>query len=148
VVETWASFGAFTSLEQELHALVDRIGGRTGIDGLGWRPDTDIYLHDGELVVEVEVPCLGEQPAVEVEGNVLRISGDKPRTPGVDEKDRLVTERRFGRFERAVILPDGVDPGSIRAEFGDGLLTVRISLPATRGEAAPGGRRIEVGRSD
>lgn len=129
--KTWASFGAFTSLEQELHALLDRIGARPWLEGFGWRPDTDIYRQGGDLVVEVELPCV--DPAgdlsVEVEGTVLRISGSKRRTEGVDERDRFVTERRFGQFERTVMLPDGVDPGAVRAEHRAGLLTVRVPLP-------------------
>ena len=48
-------------------------------------------------------------------------------------------ERRFGRFHRAIRLPDRVDVNAVEASYRDGLLT--ITVPKAE-EAKP--RRIEV----
>lgn len=41
------------------------------------------------------------------------------------------TERRFGSFQRSVMLPEGVDPESVNATHANGVLTVRVPLPET-----------------
>ncbi len=130
-VETWAPFRAFTELEQEMHTLLDRIGARPWMEGFGWKPDSDIYRDGRTLVVEVELP--GIDPSanleVQVEGNVLQITGARSQSPDVNEADRYVTERRFGRFARHVMLPGPVDPAAVTAGYANGLLTVRVALP-------------------
>jgi HSP20 family molecular chaperone IbpA len=129
----WAPFGAFTELEQEMHTLLDHFGGRPWLEGFGWRPDTDIYREDGTLVVEVDLP--GIDPAVDLKihvlNNVLRIEGEKCDSHAVDEADRYLRERRCGSFSRSVILPDGVDAGTVTAVYENGGLTVRIPVPET-----------------
>lgn len=41
-------------------------------------------------------------------------------------KNDVDIERRYGSFERAFTLPRGVDTSGIKAEFHDGLLTIRV----------------------
>ena len=38
-------------------------------------------------------------------------------------------ERSFGKFQRAFTLPVEVDPGTINAEYKDGVLTVNVPKP-------------------
>jgi HSP20 family protein len=52
-----------------------------------------------------------------------------------------VSERRYGRFERAFPLPADVERGRIEAQFRDGLLKIR--LPKAAG-AASQHARIEI----
>ena len=49
-------------------------------------------------------------------------------------------ERSFGRFSRAVNLPDGVDPDKVEAKFDNGVLEVRIPKPE---ETQP--TRVQIG---
>ena len=138
-------FQAFTSLEQEMHSLLDRVGARSWVEGFGWRPDTDIYRADSVLVVQLELPGIDplEDLQVDVEDNVLQISGRKMQAPDVTETDRFITERRFGPFHRDVMLPDEVDPSGITAVFDNGILTVRVAWPAEPPEEAPS-KRVRV----
>jgi HSP20 family molecular chaperone IbpA len=48
-------------------------------------------------------------------------------------------ERGFGRSERSIRVPRGLDPESIEASLSDGVLTLRIPKPETMRP-----RRIEV----
>jgi HSP20 family protein len=143
--EKWAPFQAFTSLEQEMHLLLDRVGARSWVEGFGWRPDTDIYRDDSVLVVQMELPGIDplEDLDVDVEDNVLQISGHKMQAPDVTETDRFITERRFGPFHRDVMLPGGVDPSGITAAFGNGILTIRVAWPKVPPEQAPS-KRVHV----
>jgi HSP20 family protein len=145
-MKVWAPFSAFTSLEQEMHSLLDRIGARPWLEGFGWKPDTDIYRDDESLVVQTELPGIdpAEDLAVDVEDNVLQITGDKTQSREVSENDRYVTERRFGSFRRNVMLPNGVDPDTVTADFDNGLLTVRVPLP----DVPEGGKEPRLTRID
>jgi HSP20 family protein len=129
----WAPFSAFTELEQEMHSLLDRVGARPWVEGFGWKPDTDIYREDSTLVVQAELP--GLEPAkdldISVENNVLQIKGEKSESKEVSETDRYVSERRYGSFQRSVMLPEGVDPEAVSATYDNGILTVRVPVPET-----------------
>ncbi|MSO74866.1 MAG: Hsp20/alpha crystallin family protein [Alphaproteobacteria bacterium] len=50
-------------------------------------------------------------------------------------------ERRFGRFERAIALPEGVDQDKIAANFKQGVL--RVTLPKSAKAKEPA-KKIEV----
>jgi HSP20 family protein len=128
----WAPFRAFTALEQEMHLLLDRLGARPWAEGFGWKPDTDMFRDDDEMVVQAELPGLDptEDLEIDIEQNVLQISGTKSKSNEFDEADLFVRERRFGRFRRSIILPSGVTPDSVRASYENGILTVRVPLPA------------------
>lgn len=127
----WAPFGAFTDLEQEMHTLLDHFGGRPWLEGFGWRPDTDIYRVESNLVVQVDLPGLDPSHDLQIRAanNVLRIEGEKRDPVRPDEADRYIQERRCGRFLRSVMLPDGVKPELIGAFYHNGTLTIRIPVP-------------------
>ena len=75
-IAKWAPFSAFTSLEQEMHSLLDRLGARPWLEGFGWKPDTDIYRRGGILVVEAELPGLdpSRDLTVDVDDGVVFIA--------------------------------------------------------------------------
>lgn len=118
-------------------------GGRMG--SLMRAPVADVVETEGEIRVVLEMPGISpEALAVDVENNVLTVSGEKQeeRQEGDDRSTWHLTERRYGNFSRSFVLPRDVDPDRIAAHFEHGVLTVRIpkSERARR-------RRIEV-RSD
>jgi HSP20 family protein len=47
-------------------------------------------------------------------------------------------ERGFGKFERVLRVPQGLDPETISATMADGVLTIRIPMPARKP------KRIEI----
>ncbi|MGB9186256.1 MAG: Hsp20 family protein [Solirubrobacteraceae bacterium] len=55
----------------------------------------------------------------------------------------LHSERGFGRFERSIRVPRGLDPDAIEASLSDGVLTLRIPKPETMRP-----RRIEIKGSE
>ena len=129
-----------------MHSLLDRIGARPWLEGFGWKPDTDIYRDDSELVVQVELPGLDPDADldIEVEDNVLQIKGEKTQSAEIHETDCYVNERRFGAFYRSVMLPDGVTAKDIVASYDNGVLTVRVPLPEKSVEGRSPSVHIEV----
>ena len=82
------------------------------------------------VVIRVEVPGMSEGDlTTEFRGNTLRIRGEKHSGPGQPESRYHLTERAYGKFERRISLPAGVDPKGAEIAYRDGVLTV--ILPKT-----------------
>jgi HSP20 family protein len=93
----------------------------------------DLVETDDHFVLRADLPGLSEEDVtIELEDNVLTVSGERK----VEHEDRREgfyrVERSFGQFRRALTLPDGVDPEGIGATFEKGVLEVRIPKPAER----------------
>ncbi len=138
-VVRWAPFSAFTSVERELASMLDRFSSRPWIEGLGWKPFTDIYHENGDLVVRAELPGIDRETGldIDVEDNVLHIKGEKREEKEVSEDNRYVKECQYGSFRRDVVLPEGVDVEAIQATYEDGVLMVRMPLPAVGSPEKP-----------
>lgn len=146
-ITRWAPFSAFTSLEREMQEMFDKFTSRPWFEGFSWKPSTDVYRDEGELVVRAEIPGIDPEKGlkVEVEGNVLHIEGEKKEEKEVEEDNRFVRECHYGSFRRDVLLPEGVTDDDIRATFDNGVLTVRVAVPVEEPEeAAPKAVKIPV----
>jgi Hsp20/alpha crystallin family protein len=79
--------------------------------------------------VTAELPGLEEKDIqVELEKAVLAIRGEKKTE--TEDKDRLFSERYYGRFERRIPLDD-IDQDKIEAWFKNGVLNVILPKPLT-----------------
>lgn len=104
-------------------------------------PEADVMESEDAIRVMVEVP--GFRPgdvAIDLEGNVLTISGEKRQesTEGAGGSTWHLSERRFGRFTRSFILPRDVEQDRIEARCENGVL--RVVIP----KSEKGRRRIEI----
>jgi HSP20 family protein len=98
-----------------------------------WIPAMDLVETEGEFVLKADLPGLTENDvAIEVEDNVLSISGER-KAEQQDHKDGYFRfERSYGSFRRSLTLPEGVDAAAVKASFADGVLEVRIPKPEER----------------
>lgn len=123
-------------LRREMNHLFER--STTGTRD-AWTPR--LTLHETERAYEVRLPLPGADPDkldIQVEQNVLRISGERAGVPS-EASQRYAGERLTGAFQRAVELPAAVDSESVVAHFRDGILSVTLPKAA---EALP--RRIPI----
>jgi HSP20 family protein len=105
-----------------------------------WSPLLDVEESEEGFTLLVELP--GVDPSdveVSLEENVLTVSGERRFYADRQADSFRRVERRFGRFHRAVRLPDRVDGERVEARFSNGLLT--ITVPKVE-EAKP--RRIQI----
>jgi len=105
-------------------------------------PAVDFVERDNAFEVHADLPGLDEKNIeVKVANGVLTIKGEKEENKEEKKEDFHMRERRFGSFERALRIPDGVDTDKIEAAFKKGVLTV--TLPKTA-EAQKPVKKIEV----
>ena len=101
-------------------------------------PSIDVKDKDNELLVTAEVPGLTDKDVeLFVDNGMLTIRGEKKG----ETEERGYSERFYGKFERQIPLPSGIDQEHCKADFRDGLLTVH--LPKTR-EAAESKKKISI----
>ena len=71
-----------------------------------WIPNTDIYATDEGLVIKVELAGMrSENLQITVEGNQLRISGQRPDGCRAAKFNFLAMEINYGPFENVLDLP-------------------------------------------
>ena len=110
--------------------------------GDGALPRVDVRETDKEVEVVAELPGMDEADLdVSVGEGMLTIRGEKKEEHEREEKDYVLRERSFGRIERLVPLPAGLDPDSAKATFKKGVLTVTI---AKTPEAQAAVKRVPV----
>ena len=96
----------------------------------GWLPATEAFERDGQYVIRADVPGVEpNQVEVSVLNDALTIKGERKHSNEVKEKDYHYTERAYGRFERSLALPKGIDPEKIAARFVNGVLEISMPLP-------------------
>jgi HSP20 family protein len=95
-----------------------------------WVPNTDVYSTDSGLVVKVELAGMrSEHLEITVEGNRLRIRGDRPDGCRAAKCSFLVMEINYGAFESVLELPPGYELAEAKATYLNGFL--RIDVPAS-----------------
>ncbi len=92
-----------------------------------WYPTVDISEDDQQYVLKADLPEIPKGDVkVSVREGMLEISGE--RKAEKEEKGRRYhrIERSYGAFQRAFTLPPGVEAEKAKADFSEGVLTVRI----------------------
>ena len=105
-------------------------------------PAVDMTEDDKAYKITAELPGLDEKDIdVTVSGDMLTLKGEKRYEKDEQDKNRYMTERAYGSFQRSFVLPDGIDREKIAADLSKGVLT--ITLPKTP-EAQKQQKKIEV----
>ena len=142
----WEPVRELNSLQSEMNRLFNTFfdapsaGGGNGGSLRRWIPPMDLVETEGHYVLRADLPGLGEDDiSIEVENNVLTISGERKAEHEQEGEGYYRVERAFGTFQRALTLPDGVDPDGVEARFDKGVLEVRVPKPE---ETKP--RRVSI----
>jgi HSP20 family protein len=89
----------------------------------------DIEEHDDYVLLSFDLPGMKEEDlAVKVEGEQLFISGERKReeTRAQKNQNQLLTQRRYGKFQKIYTLPESIDAKKIEADYRDGVLSVYL----------------------
>jgi len=146
----WEPARELQAIQQEMNRLFgsafDTQGGvANGVAGSRWIPPMDLVENDDQFVVRADLPGVEEKDvSVELEDNVLTISGSRSSDAQQRKEGYYRIERAHGAFSRSLTLPEGIDPDGIKASFAKGVLEVRIPKPEER---KPRKVAIDVGDS-
>ena len=95
-----------------------------------WAPAMDLVEAEDHYLLKADLPGVSQEDvAIEVENGVLTLSGERKAEHERSERGFYRIERAFGRFQRQLTLPEGIDPGAVTADFDKGVLSVRIPKP-------------------
>ena len=111
-----------------LRDLSQLMGGRRVAQ---FNPPADVLVDQEGVTVYMDVPGLSPDTLeIELENDVLSIRGERPFPYG-DRGDAVIRriERGFGRFERVLRVPPGLEPDAIQAKLSDGVLELRVPRP-------------------
>jgi HSP20 family protein len=126
----WEPVRELTTLQNEMNRLFTNA---TGGAARRWVPAIDLVEADDHYVLRADLPGLGPDDVdLEVEDNVLTISGERVTQHEATGNAYFRLERSSGRFRRALTLPEGVDLENIVASFENGVLEISIPKPEQR----------------
>jgi HSP20 family protein len=99
----------------------------------------DAYRHSDTIVVHFDLPGVDPNSIdIEYERQALTVTAERSWRPA--EGDQLLAaERVHGRFQRQILLGEGLDTERLKADYEHGVLTVTIPVAE---KAKP--RKIEV----
>ncbi len=91
-------------------------------------PAVDVYEKDDKVFAKVEIPgAKPEDIRLQVDGNLLIISGEKKQERETKKEDYYRLESAYGRFQRVVELPAEVKPEDAKATYKNGVLKVEFT---------------------
>jgi HSP20 family protein len=134
----WEPAREMQTIQQEMNRLFntffDPSGNlRNGEVQRTWIPPMDLVEEQDHFIVRADLPGMAEEDvSIELEDNVLTISGERTRSQEESNEGYYRLERASGRFARSLTLPEAVDPESISARLEKGVLELKIPKPEER----------------
>ncbi len=125
---------AVTKVSSTVH-FVSRnsaVSGRGAAASGHWVPNTDVYSTDEGLVIKVELAGMkSDSLEITVEGNRLRIAGNRPDGCRSSKCSFLVMEISYGPFESILELPPAYDLTRAKAAYLNGFLRIDVPFAQT-----------------
>jgi HSP20 family protein len=106
------------------------------------RPAIESRVEDGKFIVRADLPGIDAKDVdIKVVGDMLTIKGSREEKHETKKADYLRREIRYGAFERAIALPEGIKAEDLKAIYHDGVLELTAPMPK---EAIPKEVKIQV----
>jgi HSP20 family protein len=132
----WEPISELNTLQNEMNRLFNTFfdqppaAGRGGAPGRRWIPAMDLVETKDHYVLRADLPGLSDEEVnVQLQDNVLTISGERKAEHETQQEGYYRLERAFGGFSRSLTLPDRIDPDAVHAHFDRGVLELRIPKP-------------------
>jgi len=123
----WNPSEELSTWHRDIDDLFGRFFGRAEAPAGTWVPRMESYRKDNNYVVRIDLPGVDPKDvSVQAESNVLTISGERKS----EETKADYRETFYGKFERSLTLPQGVETDKIAAQYKNGVLEVQVPLPA------------------
>jgi HSP20 family protein len=102
--------------------------------GAYFLPSFDVKETAEAYVFTADMPGIRDQDLdIDLTGNRLTVKGRREAQPRIEGETLHMVERAIGTFTRSFTLPEAVDPGEVKADLKQGVLTLTIpKRPETR----------------
>jgi HSP20 family protein len=101
-----------------------------------WAPNKDVYVSDAGIIIKVELSGMQrENLELMIDGNRLKISGQRADGCRPPHCKYLVMEVSYGIFECAIDVPPGYDLNRATAYYQNGFLRVDVPPVNSTGKA-------------
>jgi HSP20 family protein len=105
-------------------------------------PAIEVFDRDGRMVIRAELPGMKKEDVhVRTVDNYMIIEGERRSEQEQQREGFYQSEWSYGRFSRAITLPERVEPQQVSARFENGVLEVSLDLPRRASQEIP----IEAG---
>lgn len=147
----WDPFRELEDMNERLNRVFGRANlarsseaaSKDALVGFDWAPTVDISESAEEFQIKAELPEVKKEDVkISIEDGVLRISGERKQEKEEQGKKWHRVERTYGSFMRTFTLPSNVDDSKVRADYKDGVLTLRLPKSA---QAKPKSVDIKIG---
>jgi HSP20 family protein len=127
----------------EVEQLFDQFfGPQNGGAPAAWRAPLSLWEDETHFHIEMEAPGLKRDDLeLSVEKNILTIGANREKP--AEGRNFWHDERRYGRIERKVSLPETTDVEAVEADLADGVLHVKLGK---KPEAQP--RKITINAAE
>jgi HSP20 family protein len=130
----YSPFREIETMQRQMNRLFDNLVGFTE-DGYNtsFIPAAEIEETEQALHLKLEVPGLEAKDLnVEVTADAVSISGERKSENRTEEQGMVLSEFRYGKFQRVIPLPTRIQNNNVQAEYKDGIL--HLTLPKTEEE--------------
>ncbi len=145
-LEKWKPSVEMDRFRREFDELMDRFGFDREFFGGRERSALELAVEtcveDGKFIVRTDLPGIDPKDVdIKVVGDLLTIKGSREDKSETKKGDYFRREIRYGSFERAVTLPEGVKADDLKATYRNGVLELSAAMPK---EAAPKEVKIQI----
>ena len=131
-LEKWNPSNDLERLRHEFDEMLDRFG--FGGELKAWsasnRPAIESSIDGDKFVVRVDLPGVDPKNIdVQVANGVLTVKGTREEKHESDKASVFRREIRYGAFERAITLPEGIKAENLTAVHRDGVLELSAPMP-------------------
>ena len=132
----WEPVAELNTIQNEMNRLFNTFFDPSATGGRGpgttrrWLPPMDLVETSDHYLLRADLPGLSDEDVnIQLEDNVLTITGERTAQNTGEHHGYHRLERAFGSFSRSLTLPDGVDPDGVHAQFDRGVLEISIPKP-------------------
>jgi HSP20 family protein len=127
----WASLDRFRrDIDEVFERFFGEVGYRSLASSLTTRPGVESFLKDGNWVMRFDLPGVAPKDIdVSVAGDTLTVRASREQRSDERDQDFEAHEVSYGRFERSLTLPKGVDSDQLKASYQHGVLELTMPAP-------------------
>lgn len=108
-------------------------------------PAVNVVENNDSYELEIAAPGMTKDDiSVDLDNNVLKISGSKKHEDKDEDEDKNYMRREFSytEFERSFTLPEECDENKIEANYEDGVL--KVNIPKKEVTTSKGKKKIDI----